>query len=153
MRRLRRDKNWSLHQLAGETGISYTHLSRIENDSTVPNAETVSKLASALDGDLKLMLERARCLPQEILERIMASDTATRGGSLLRAARLGGDADHDSEDAQVVARVARDRGVPPDESLNLADAVLALFALPPDRRSSLAALIQSLNEERDEDRR
>jgi transcriptional regulator with XRE-family HTH domain len=48
-----------------------SHLSRIENDSALPNADTVVKLANALDGELELMLEQAQCLPQEILDRLL----------------------------------------------------------------------------------
>lgn len=82
MRRLRRAKRWQLQQLAAESGLSLTHLSRIENDNAVPNPETVVKLANALDGDLEFMLQLADCLPQEILERLMrraaGSDSALR---------------------------------------------------------------------------
>ena len=56
VRRLRRRKRWQLQELASETGLSATHLSRIENDSAVPNADTVVKLAD--------------CLPREILDRL-----------------------------------------------------------------------------------
>jgi len=71
VRRLRRRKRWQLQELATETGLSATHLSRIENDSAIPNAETVVKLANALDGDLERMLELADCLPREILDRLV----------------------------------------------------------------------------------
>ena len=71
LRRLRRAKQWQLQQLATESGLSLTHLSRLENDNGVPNAETVVKLVKALDGDLEYMLQLANCLPREILERLM----------------------------------------------------------------------------------
>ncbi len=44
---------------------------QIENDNAVPNAETVVKLSTALDGDLERMLEMAACLPREILQRLI----------------------------------------------------------------------------------
>ena len=71
VRRLRRAKRWQLQQLAAEAGLSFTHLSRIENDNAVPNPDTVVKLANALDGDLDTMLQLADCLPREILDRLM----------------------------------------------------------------------------------
>lgn len=71
VRHLRRHKGWGLQNLADTTGLSVSHLSRIENDIAVPNAETVVKLATALDGDLEQMLTLADCLPQEILERLV----------------------------------------------------------------------------------
>ncbi len=71
VRRLRRRNRWQLQELASATGLSATHLSRIENDSAVPNAETVVKLATALDGELERMLALADCLPREILDRLV----------------------------------------------------------------------------------
>lgn len=73
--RKRRAKRWQLQELAAQSGLSISHLSRIENDHTVPKPDTVVKLAKALDGDLTLMLRLADCLPREILERL--SDEAT----------------------------------------------------------------------------
>lgn len=56
IRRRRRAKRWQLQELAVQSGLSLSHLSRIENDNAVPNPDTVVKLAKALDGDLELML-------------------------------------------------------------------------------------------------
>ena len=53
-----------------ETGLSLSHLSRLENDNGLPNPDTVVKLALALDADLERMLELAKCLPREILDRL-----------------------------------------------------------------------------------
>jgi transcriptional regulator with XRE-family HTH domain len=71
VRRLRRKKRWDLQTLGQASGLSPTHLSRIENDNAVPNVESVVKLANALDGDLDLMVQLAECLPREILERLV----------------------------------------------------------------------------------
>lgn len=75
-RQFRRRKRWGLQDLARATELSASHLSRIENDRAVPNAQTVLKLAKALDGDLGRMLELAGYLPaldgdlEEILSRL-----------------------------------------------------------------------------------
>lgn len=82
VRRLRRRKHWQLQDLATATGLSPTHLSRVENDNAVPNADTVVKLANALEGDLERMLELADCLPREILDRLV--DRAADGGAALK---------------------------------------------------------------------
>jgi transcriptional regulator with XRE-family HTH domain len=82
VRRLRRRKRWQLQELAVATGLSVTHLSRIENDSAVPNPDTVVKLSNALDGELELMLQMADCLPREILDRLV--DRAADGGTVLK---------------------------------------------------------------------
>ena len=65
VRRLRRAANRPLGSVAEETGISYTHLSRIENDSKVPSADSLVKIAAALGGNLELMLAKTNRLPQE----------------------------------------------------------------------------------------
>jgi transcriptional regulator with XRE-family HTH domain len=70
-RRLRRRKQWQLQDVAAATGLSVSHLSRIENDNALPNPDTVVKLATALGGELERMLELADCLPREILERLI----------------------------------------------------------------------------------
>ena len=70
IRHLRRRRRWGLQDLAQETGLSLSHLSRLENDNGIPNPATVVKLAQALDADLERMLELAKCLPREILDRL-----------------------------------------------------------------------------------
>lgn len=85
MRRLRRERKWNLNTLSEHCELSYTHLSRLENDSVLPTAESVARLAQALDGDLKAMLEMANCLPRIILDRISAQEQPV-GSSLLRTA-------------------------------------------------------------------
>jgi transcriptional regulator with XRE-family HTH domain len=82
VRRLRRRKRWQVQELATVTGLSATHLSRIENDNAVPNPDTVVKLANALDGDLETMLGLADCLPREILDRLV--QRAADGGTVLK---------------------------------------------------------------------
>jgi transcriptional regulator with XRE-family HTH domain len=84
VRRLRRDKQWDLQELADHVDLSVSHLSRIENDRAVPNADSVIRLAKALDGDLGLMLELAEHLPREMLERLLRR--VNGGGSAHRRA-------------------------------------------------------------------
>src|SRR3954471_18984738 len=69
LRRLRRDKRMPLQDVARRSGLSTTHLSRLENDNGLPTTDTVVKLHRVLGGDLPVMLELARCLPDEILDR------------------------------------------------------------------------------------
>ena len=90
VRRLRRQKRWQLQDLADATGLSVTHLSRIENDNAVPNAESVVKLANALDGDLTFLLQLAECLPREILDRL-SRRADDHSHALRRAAGEGAD--------------------------------------------------------------
>ncbi len=71
IRRLRRRSKKSLQELSDATGLSVSHISRLENDNALPSADTVVKLAAELSGDLDRMLELADCLPREILERLI----------------------------------------------------------------------------------
>ena len=91
VRSLRRQKRWSLQVLAESVGLSASRISRIETDSAIPTADTVVKLAKALDGDMNLMLEMADCLPQEILERLVRRV----GGGPAPQRRLAGKEDDD----------------------------------------------------------
>ena len=74
VRHLRRRKNWNLQELAKASGLSVSHLSRLENDNNLPNADTVVKLSAALEGDLEQMLQLADCLPREILARLISGE-------------------------------------------------------------------------------
>lgn len=69
LRRLRREKKLPLQDVARGAALSTTHLSRLENDNGLPTTDTVVKLHRVLGGDLPTMLELARCLPEEIIER------------------------------------------------------------------------------------
>ena len=77
VRRLRRDKGLQLQDVARKSGLSTTHLSRLENDNGLPETGTVVKIHNVLGGDLSVMLELAQCLPDEILDRYIrrADDT------------------------------------------------------------------------------
>jgi transcriptional regulator with XRE-family HTH domain len=87
VRRLRRDQRMMLQDAAHKSGLSVSHLSRIENDAAMPNTDSVVKIHRVLGGDLGKMLELADCLPPEILNgyiRRFAGD-----GSALRRTALG----------------------------------------------------------------
>ena len=149
IRRLRRQANRSLHSLSEETRISYSHLSRIENDSTVPNAHTVARIATALDGDLKLMLEMANCLPRASLDRIAAREEARSPTPLSRAL---GDDPNRSGPSRGSGADLNDlaAGLNENEANDIVDAVKHLVHLKPTQRSAVMRLIRSLYEEADE---
>ena len=151
MRRLRREAKRSLYEVSQQTGISYSHLSRIENDSTVPRPETIVRIAEALNGDLKLMLEKADCLPRVILDRIVAREEAGEPASLRRTAG--------SEETEVIGeyadadliRLAMRHGIDAPEAESLAATIIELLNLPPTTRTAITALIQSLGQDEDAD--
>lgn len=151
IRRLRRAAKRSLSSLAEETRISYSHLSRIENDSTLPGADTVARIAEALDGDLKTMLEMANCLPRAILDRIAAREEVRSPSSLGRAlAHEPNRAAQPAELGAAVTDLALTAGLDENDVSAILEAVSQLVRLGPTRRSAVASLIRSLYEERHE---
>ena len=53
---LRKSKNYSQSELAGKVGISYTQMSRYENKDVQPPADTLKKLADALDTTVDFLI-------------------------------------------------------------------------------------------------
>ncbi len=152
MRRLRRSRKWNLNALAEATGISYTHLSRLENDSTLPSADSVARLAESLDGDLIAMLDMADCLPRTILDRIRSREDET-AGSLKRTAGLSGNSSEDSDaglNLNIVAELKQGYGLEEDEARRIARAIYDMVNLGQSRRSGILNLITSLSIEEDE---
>jgi transcriptional regulator with XRE-family HTH domain len=150
IRRLRREANRSLGSLSDETGISYTHLSRIESDSTLPNADTVTKIAVALSGDLKRMLELARCLPREILDRIGAHDLTSLPPSLSRSAFQGDESIKTGVGAGAIFNYALNNGLNQEEAREMENMMRTLCSLGPDTRRHVVQFIRGLFNEGDD---
>ena len=129
IRRLRRERKWSLGTLAEQTGLSYSFLSRVENDSASPEAKTVARLAEVLDGDLRELLELADCLPEVILSRIARRQDGAGAGALNRSAGRDERPSGRSIGA-LVTDLALVHGLPASEAYSLADAVERLMTLP-----------------------
>ena len=149
VRRLRRRKRWSLGTLAERTGLSYSHLSRVENDSASPQADGIARLAEALDGDLRALLELAACLPEVILQRISRQEGGHPSGSLPRAAHRAGKSPSGAI-TQFVIDLASHSELPLPEAHDLADAVARLVTLPPAQRASITRLILTLESNRED---
>lgn len=145
MRRLRRQQRMSLSDLTEKTGLSYSHLSRIENDSTMPSAAAVASVATALNGDLGLMLELANCLPQVILERIQRHQGTEPTPSLHRAADTARNAAEGPRDLrELVTTLASTRGLDTAEAALIAQVVDRLVQLDHTQRAALAQLVLSM---------
>jgi transcriptional regulator with XRE-family HTH domain len=145
MRRLRRVKGLSLHDLAEQTRLSYSHLSRIENDSSLPQPNTVVQIATALDGDLKQMLELADCLPQIILDRM--AERGERAGEPLKRSAGGRREEWSPESSlnDLAMQIARTSGLTPSEARAMANAFERLVNLEEHQRSAVTSLIRSLS--------
>ena len=152
MRRLRRGLKWNLNTLAEATGISYTHLSRLENDSTLPSADLVAKLAESLDGDLKAMLDMADCLPRTILDRIRSREDEA-AGSLKRTGGLQGSSPEDSDgglNLNIVSELKQVYGVGEDEARRIARAIFDMVNLGQSQRTAILNMITSISTEGEE---
>jgi|ERR1017187_5003369 transcriptional regulator with XRE-family HTH domain len=68
LRELRREKGYTLRQLADLAGVDFTYLSKVENDRLpyTPAAETIRTLARALGVDPLDLLKLANKLPAEL---------------------------------------------------------------------------------------
>jgi HTH-type transcriptional regulator, competence development regulator len=70
IQRLRRERGFTQRQVAGELGIDFTYLSKLENDRGEPPGEdTVRKLAAILKTDEETLLALAGKVPAELRDR------------------------------------------------------------------------------------
>jgi transcriptional regulator with XRE-family HTH domain len=68
LRELRGNAGVSLKRLAPGLGVSYTYLSKLENDEAVPSQEFVEKVATYFDYPADQLLISAGKVPPEILK-------------------------------------------------------------------------------------
>jgi transcriptional regulator with XRE-family HTH domain len=82
LRELRRAKNLSQRDLAGEVGVNFTYISKIENEkldfAQFPGEELIRKLAAALEADEDELLLLANKVPEHIRQRVIARPDAFR---------------------------------------------------------------------------
>ena len=147
IRRLRRERGWSLGTLAEQTGLSYSHLSRVENDSASPQADAVARLAEALGGDLRELLELANCLPEVILSRIARRRRGGTSDALNRTAGAG-EPPLEGDVGSLASAFGLARGLSTPEARALADAVERLSRLPMEQREPILTLILTLDSNR-----
>lgn len=87
VRELRKDKNLSQRDLAAKVGVTFTYISKIENErldfGDYPSEELIAKLAKALRADRDELLILAKKVPEQIRKRVMQRPDAFR-----RIARL-----------------------------------------------------------------
>lgn len=148
MRRLRRSKGMNLHELAQRTELSYSHLSRIENDSSLPQPKTVVEIAMAIDGDLKRMLELAECLPQVILDRMVERGEGATAPLKRSANRRSGQSTEVALN-ELARQIAKASGATSNETAGIADAVERLVQLDEHQRLAVTNLIRGLSVDRE----
>ena len=82
IRELRKAKNLTLRDVAGDADINFTYLSKIENGkldfSDFPSEKLIRRLAEVLDGDVDELLLLAQKVPDEIKQRVLERPDAFR---------------------------------------------------------------------------
>jgi transcriptional regulator with XRE-family HTH domain len=82
IRELRKAKNLGQRALAEQVGISFTYLSKIENEKLdfgdYPSEELIRKLAEALNHDADELLLLAKKIPEDIKSRVLERPDAFR---------------------------------------------------------------------------
>ncbi len=82
VRQLRKAKNLGQRPLAKQVGVSFTYISRIENENLdfgqYPSEELIRKLANALDADADELLLLAKKIPEPIRQRVLERPEAFR---------------------------------------------------------------------------
>jgi transcriptional regulator with XRE-family HTH domain len=82
IRELRKAKNLSLRALADVVGVSFTYISKIENEKLdfgdYPGEELIAKLATALEVDTDDLLILAKKIPEGIKKRVLERPDAFR---------------------------------------------------------------------------
>jgi transcriptional regulator with XRE-family HTH domain len=144
IRKLREQKGLSLFDLSTQSKVAYAHLSRIENESTIPSPETIVKIAPHIDGDLTVMLQKANNLPRVILDRLMERDAAVRVQTLQRSF-AGTDETPDYATAQHLAKVIEQSSLDNRDVAELHGAISELLTLKPHARRAVVQLIAVLS--------
>lgn len=82
IRELRKAQNFSLRALAEAVGVSFTYISKIENEKLdfgdYPSEDMIAKLALALEADTDELLILAKKIPAGIKKRVLERPDAFR---------------------------------------------------------------------------
>lgn len=82
IRELRKAKSLSLRALAEAVGVSFTYISKIENEKLgfgdYPGDELIARLAATLDADVDELLILAEKIPNGIKQRVIERPDAFR---------------------------------------------------------------------------
>jgi len=82
IRELRKEKNLSQRALGEKVGVSFTYISKIENEKLdfgdYPSEDLIRKMAKALGADIDDLLLLAEKIPKQIKKRVMERPDAFR---------------------------------------------------------------------------
>lgn len=82
IRELRKAKNLSQRALGDKVGVSFTYISKVENEKLdfgdYPSEDLIRKLAEALEADVDELFLLAEKIPEHIRKRVMERPDAFR---------------------------------------------------------------------------
>jgi transcriptional regulator with XRE-family HTH domain len=82
IRELRQGKNLTLRDLAKQTQVTFTYLSKIENQrlsfGEYPSSDLIAKLAEVLESDADELMLLAKKVPESIRHRVLERPDAFR---------------------------------------------------------------------------
>lgn len=70
LRRLRRDRDLGIKQLAPELGVNYTYLSKLENDKSIPSEDLIDRIAEYFHEDRDRLYIAADKIPTTVLDAL-----------------------------------------------------------------------------------
>jgi len=72
---LRKQKNWSQHELGDQVGVQVTHISRLENGKSQPSVELLRKIAQAFSVTMDYLVdeESDKVTPVSIKNKSLAN--------------------------------------------------------------------------------
>lgn len=156
IRELRREKRYSLKEVADITGIDYTYLSKVENDRHIPSIDSVARLADVLGGSLSEFLELSKQLPADILRKVVGEQTREYTARLARSTGAQATEEEISEEMvgnlppQIVTAMTMFFGLSESNIGELAKVTHALSRLDEGKREkviqSIASLVEGLTE-------
>lgn len=156
IRELRRDKRYSLKEVADIAEIDYTYLSKVENDRHIPSIGTVARLAEVLNGSLSELLDLSKQLPAHILTKVVDERNRDYTRRLARSTGVQATEEEISEEMvgdlppQIVAAMAKFFGLSESDIGELAKVTDALSRLDEGKREkviqSVASLVEGLTE-------
>ncbi len=82
LKELRGRKGVGLKKAAPHLGVSYTYLSKIENDKATPSTDLLSRLASYYGADEDELLLMAERIPEDL--KLILRDHPVRAAEVLR---------------------------------------------------------------------
>ena len=71
IKQLRKEKGYSIKNLANSLDVNYTYLSKIENDKSIPSEEFIEKISKIFSQDAEVLKLRAGKIPENIKSVLM----------------------------------------------------------------------------------